>query len=143
MSYNITKWKIRELHLELPLTFDFQHWLTTQPDRTEKGYENVGKRWCLEEREPIAVQVNLTAQTWKLDILGNELSGDIVEDRLMTLAMEDWTGDCSGHLYSDILLPLFKNFEGTLVALVVWEGGDTVANLSIVDGVVSEEKLGE
>ena len=141
MSYNITNMKVRELHLELPLTFDFQHWLITQPDRDKRGYENTGKRWCLEDREPIAVQANLAAQTWKLDILGCELSGEIVEGRLMTLALDGWKGDCSGDLYGDILLPLFRDLKGSMEALVVWEHGDTVEQVSIVDGVVKKEKL--
>jgi hypothetical protein len=138
MSYNITNWKIRELHLELPLTFDFQEWVKSQPDQ-RGGYENVGKRWCLEDKS--AVQINLATQMWRLNIQGSEIAGEIAEGKLMTLGIDAWMYDGSGTLYSDILLPLFQQFRGTLKALVIWEHGDIVTNLSIADGVVSEEKL--
>lgn len=138
MSYNITGLKRRSIHLELPLDFDFQAWVRAQPVRTEQGYENIGRRWCLEENAAIAV--NLAEHTWKLGIFNQELSGRVEDNALVCYAL-DWTGEGSGNLYSDILLPLFKEFKGSLSALVVWEGGDSVYQLDIHDGVISDVEI--
>jgi len=74
MSYNITEWKVRTINLTLPLIFDFRQWLHMQPDRDEKGYENVGKRWCMEDEES-KLLVDFASQTWKLACAGPTLSG--------------------------------------------------------------------
>jgi hypothetical protein len=142
MSYNITAWKIRHIHLELPLTFNFQEWLREQPDFTERGYENVGKRWCLEDRDSL-VRCSLADGTWNLCASGHDLSGIIQGDTLLMSDPKalDWTGDGSGHLYSDILIPLFKAFQGDLNALVVWEGGDSIRQLAIASGIVSDKEI--
>src|SRR5258708_35424659 len=94
MSYNISSWKTRHLHLELPVDFDFQQWLTTQPNRDEKGYENVGKRWCLEEEEH--VQADLVGNTWRLLLIGDcDLSG-IIENNLLSVTDLNCSGEFSG-----------------------------------------------
>lgn len=140
MSYNISHWKLRSIHLALPLNFDFGQWVRSLSDRDEQGNENVGKRWCLEEHETPAVQVNLVAQTWTLEILGQELTGVVDDDALVVTALE-WADDGSGHLYSGILIPLFKAFDGDLNAIVVWEGGDSINQLSIHEGIVEDKEM--
>ncbi len=140
MSYNISGWKLRSIHLALPLTFDFQTWVRSQPDLDERGYTNYGKLWCIEEQDTAVIQTNLAAQTWKLEICNQELSGVIDDDALIVTAL-DWRGDSSGYLYSDILLPLFRAFQGALEAIVIWEGGDTIKRLSIRDGVVEDKEM--
>lgn len=138
MSYNISSWKMTHFHLALPLDFDFQQWLTTQPNRDKDG-ENVGKRWCLEEESRMLV--TLPAFTWELPFIGdNGLSGTVERDLLNVTGIH-CRGEFSGPLYSDILLPLFKEFKGTLDAMVIWEGGDTVERVSIQDGNVSTETI--
>lgn len=140
MSYNITAWKIQHFHLELPLTFDFQSWVQSQPRRDEKGYENTGRRWCLEDGDS-DVLINLAASTWKLSMSGKELSGIIKDDKLIAETLNSWTSDGSGILYNDILIPLFKEFKGNLEALVIWEGGDSLYQVRINDGIVEETEL--
>lgn len=137
MSYNITRFKVNTVLLGLPRTFDFLQWVHTLPDRDEQGHENVGKRWCLEDDERISVKANLADNTWELEIMNQSLSGVVLENHLAVRDI-DWQGDFSGHLYGDILLPLFKEFKGSLSALVVWEGGDSVVRLSITEGEASE-----
>jgi hypothetical protein len=139
VSYNITGWKLEALRLALPLDFDFQSWLRSQPDRDEQGYENVGKRWCLEDG--CAVLRDLAASTWKLSLSGKEIAGTIEGNKLVAAKLTGWTGDCSGILYSDILLPLFKEFNGTLVARVVWEGGDSIKQVHVHEGSIEETEL--
>ena len=141
MSYNITAWRFGDLRLSLPKDFDFRRWLLAQPDRDEKGSENTGKRWCLEDGT-CAVLVDPAARTWTLKLLDPALSGILADDDSLVLTdLRGWTGDGSGYLYSDILIPLFKEFHGILEALVVWEGGDSIKQVKVRNGVVEEEEI--
>ncbi len=142
MSYDISSWKITNVHLELPLKFDFRSWLQKQPDKDAKGYATFGKRFCLED-ERSRVLCDLVADTWQLSASGCALSG-VIQDQKLILADPDainWDGDGSGYLYHDVLIPLFKDFQGDLEAIVIWEHGDSVRQLKIVQGVVSDEKI--
>ncbi len=139
MSYNITNMKVSKVSLRLPLDFDFMAWIAGQPSRNNNGYENIGRRWLLED--PTTISLNLAERTWKLSLFGDDdkvIKGIIEDDAFVVTALEHWEDDGSGILYSDVLLPLFKEFKGTLDAVVVWEGGDTVQRLAIHDGVVEE-----
>jgi hypothetical protein len=131
MSYNITRFRVKSLDLSFPLSFDFQEWIESQPNST-------GKRWCIEDENTILT--NLAASTWKLKLGSQELSGTIKGDRYVVDEI-DWRSDGSGTLYEDILLPLFREFQGSLEALVVWEGGDTVKQVNIQKGEISEVEL--
>lgn len=135
MSYNITRLKIRKIHLELPIDFNFHHWLLEQPDRDEDGDENTGKRWCLEDENTVLASIAM--HTWTLSLSAHEISGTIEGNKLFAKEL-DLTGDGSGPIYADILIPLFKEFKGILDAIVVWEGGDTVAEIHVHDGVLEE-----
>lgn len=134
MSYNITGWKIRSIHLELPITFSFRDWLKEQGVGT-------GVRWCLEDKS--AVHYNLSEHTWTLEASGKELKGTIENEKLMLSDPKavDWRSDGSGCLYSDVLIPLFEQFKGDIDAIVVWEGGDSINHLKIVQGVVSDKEI--
>lgn len=139
MSYNITSMKVSKVSLRLPLHFDFMKWITGQPARDERGYENIGRRWLLED--PVAISANLAEGAWQLSLFGEDdkvIKGIIEDGALVATALEDWEGDGSGYLYEDVLLPLFKEFKGTLEAIVVWEGSDSIKRLNIHDGVVEE-----
>lgn len=139
MSYNITAMKVHSLHLELPLTFDFRQWVEGLPFYTEDGLENVGKRWILAD-EHIFLASNLAQGTWKLDLGGQTLRG-IIDNDCLSLISLTWTGDGSGYYYSDILLPLFNQFKGSMDVLVIWEGGDTVQEVHIVDGQIEAKEI--
>jgi hypothetical protein len=137
MGYNISTWKIRKVHLALPIDFDFRQWLAKQPNRDEDGSENVGKRECLNDDESM-IWVATAKRTWKLPLSGHTLSGVVESDKLL-LQDIDMTGDGSNRIYSDILVPLFKEFNGELDAIIVWAHGDTVAQVRIHDGVLEED----
>jgi hypothetical protein len=140
VSYNITAMKVRSIHLELPLTFDFQHWLQEQPRKDKQGYENYGRRWCLEAGEEVTAK--LAKGTWKLGLgmADITLSGTIQGDKLIATKI-DCRGDGSGYIYSDIILPLFEAFHGNLNALIIWENGDTIKQVTIQDGTIEEEEM--
>lgn len=129
---------MKSIHLALPLTFDFQAWVREQPDRDKNGYENVGKRWSQDEES--AINANLAKGTWKLEVASQELSGKIEDDRLIAVNI-DWSSDGSGRMYSDILLPLFREFKGNLEALVVWEHGDAINRLTISNGAIEDTEI--
>lgn len=140
MSYNITRMKVSKVSLRLPLDFNFMEWITGQPSLDKHGYENTGRRWCLED--PVAVSANHADGTWQLSLIGDKtIKGVIEDDAFVVTALEHWINDGSRDLYNDILLPLFEEFKGTLEAVVVWEGGDTTERLNIHDGLVEETKM--
>src|SRR5579859_3086604 len=84
LSYNITAWRFGDLRLSLPKDFDVRRWLLAQPDRDEKGSENTGKRWCLEDGT-CAVLVDPAARTWTLKLLDPALSGILADDDSLVL----------------------------------------------------------
>ena len=69
------------------------------------------------------------------------IKGIIENNAFIATELEYWSGDGSGYLYSDVLIPLFEEFKGTLEAIVVWEGGDSIKRLNIHDGVVEETEI--
>lgn len=131
MSDNIINFKVRTVHLALPADFDFQRWQASQPEST-------GKRWCHENPEEIVLSKDHERATWTLSVLGKRLSGTIADDGTLIVTTLQWTDICSGGLYFDVLLPLFTDFGGDLSVLVVWDGGESIVDLTIVKGVVSE-----
>ena len=50
-------------------------------------------------------------------------------------------GEGSGHFMANIGDKLLKNSTGTLIARLVWEEGDSVEKLTIIDGVEEREEL--
>ena len=136
MSYNISNHRIRSLTLTFPLTFDFQAWLREQPDKRQ--YDNVGKKWCLQGKN--RVLVDLAAQTWELGFGGQSLSGVFEDNQLVTKELS-WSSDGSGHMFTDILLPLFESFQGDLDGLFIWESGDSVEDVKIQKGVVTRSEV--
>lgn len=131
MSTNITSLKIKQIHLALPLTFDFQAWLATQDDT------DAGIRWCKDDEDE--VQAFLAKSTWKLPMSGHEMSGIIQGNQLIATAIE-CRSDGSSHIWSDVILPLFEQFNGRLSALVVWEDG-SVYRYTVQDGIGTEVEV--
>ncbi len=130
MSTNITSLKIKQIHLALPLTFDFQVWLGTQGNEA-------GVKWCKDGDE--GVQANLAKNTWKLPLFGHEISGTI-EGSLLLVTDIKCRSEGSSHIWSDVILPLFEQCNGTLSALVVWQDG-SVYRTTVQDGKVTEVEV--
>ena len=142
MSYNITGWKVSAVHLELPRLFDFHAWVAALPEKDEQGYENSGRRWCLQDTRS-GVTADLARGTWTLHASGKTLSGVIEGETYVACDPDrlDWTDDGSGHLFRGILLPLFHAFKGDLAALVIWEGGDSIERVTITHGSITREEV--
>lgn len=140
MSYNIDRMKVRSLQLVFPKDEKFfEAWLAVQPAKDAQGFKNVGVQWCREEGN-VELVLDYETLTWHLNILEKTLSGIITDDGLVT-TMLYWQGESSGQLYTNILLPLFQTYTGSISALVVWECGDSVRELTITDGVILEKEI--
>ncbi|OGC94111.1 MAG: hypothetical protein A2W25_12060 [candidate division Zixibacteria bacterium RBG_16_53_22] len=50
-------------------------------------------------------------------------------------------GEGSGRCWSEVLMPTLEHSTGRLVAIQVWEGGDSITRLTVQDGVVKEEQI--
>lgn len=65
------------------------------------------------------------------------------DDEILRVSKIDWYSEFSGHQYEEVLKPLLTRSQGVLVALCVWEGGDSVQILKSDDGEIKEIGLVE
>lgn len=138
MSYNISSMKIKRVDLRMPKTFAFMKWVESLPVTDDHGYERSGRRWLL--GDPSYIVLDPERATWFWEFGDQELRGTVDGDTLV-LGVLNCTGEGSGTLWTDILLPLFSEHKGNLSALVVWEGGDTVERVTITDGEIETEEI--
>jgi hypothetical protein len=126
MGYNITAWKIREItDLKLKIS-----------DLYTNGREDFRPKLPeLIDFETGMVKINNCG-------CGGYITG-ILDNGFLTIEkISGITDDGSGTFFHDILEPAFKNSTGTLKARLIWEGGDTIETIELVDGVltiISEE----
>jgi len=67
---------------------------------------------------------------------GFEVTGKLVGDRVLVHSIESW-GEGSGWAM-EAMKVLLAHSTGTLLATLVWEGGDSIERLTVIDGVVTE-----
>lgn len=65
----------------------------------------------------------------------------VLEDGFVTLDKIRISGEGSGHFMATFGDSLLKNSTGKLKAVLVWESGDTIERLSIVDGVSKTKNI--
>ena len=63
---------------------------------------------------------------------------DADEDGRHTIDAMDWSGSGSGRRFKDVFPEVAKAIMGRVEAILVWEGGDSITGLRIVDGVMTE-----
>ena len=124
MSYQIDTWKLKKLeNFKVPYKSFFKHervdWhpdVTINDDGTftftSLDSEWNGEIWTHVDKEPV------------LEITSIDCSGE------GSATIMDWT-----------LEPAFKDSQGTLIASCVWEGGDTINQLTVIDGKVEWEDI--
>lgn len=66
----------------------------------------------------------------------NEIHG-YVKDGHFVVTRIDCSGEDSGTVMMDMLEPAFIKSTGHLIALCVWEGGDSINRLEVHDGSIS------
>ena len=124
MSYNIDTWRTKKLKdFTIPLNALYVHldgrrspglpeYLVPGLPQVEIGLCELGK----------IVGTMLTNQT----ILVSEIS---------------MAGEASGTMYMECLEPALKESKGYLEAVLIWEGGDSITRLKVLDGVVTSEEI--
>lgn len=135
MSYNIDSWRVKELDLRLPKGFSFQEWL-----EYIEGREGVSE-YAIRDFKSSGLEVERVFDEWAIDDdCYFSVKGHIGEDGRLEVDDFDCYSEGSGHSYS-VLLELFRDFGGSLKAIVVWEGGDSLVRLTIINGEVDEAEL--
>lgn len=123
MSYNIDTFKLKKVHMVLPLGFNMEE---NFPDKAQGN-----------------IEVDSDVKTWHYNEGGEGLFMGGTVELGKGLIVDDihCSGEGSGHDYEDILKPLFEKFKGNLEVSLVWEGGDSINKTSIINGVVTEEDI--
>jgi len=120
MSYNIDTFKLKKVKLTLPIDIKlnkYADWLKDTIADLNNGTWSVNDGWE-----------------------GFSMSGKIINSRLEVENI-DCSGGGSGNAYEEILKPLFKDYKGDLEVVTVWEGGDSITKLSIINGVIKEKDI--
>lgn len=121
MTWNISDFKVKELH-------DFKLNLDTI-------------------RETI-IQENGVVELSNYEIFNNtliffgglEIKGQIKNEWLVVTNF-DWHGSWSGTVWRDILLPSFVTSTGTMIAVLIWEQGEEIEQITIKDGVIETKEI--
>ena len=66
----------------------------------------------------------------------------ILNNGLIEISNISIYGEGSGNFMCDYGNNLLKNSTGTLIATLVWEGGDTIERITIIDGKKETEEIG-
>ena len=118
MSYNISSWKTKELKdFQLPLDALYAD---------DRGY--------LDRPE---IMPDRTTSIEGMD--GTVIKGKLIDNQLIISSITCY-GEGSGTTY-DILLISFRSSMGTLIAVCVWEGGDSISRLTVQNGTITEEQI--
>lgn len=126
MAYNIDSWKCRKVeNLIIPI---------------EALYPEVRKDW-----KPN----NPTVDFKSMEVLieggseGFELKGALVDgepDKIKVSSIKLY-GEGSGSFLSYVLEPALRQSKGELDVVLIWEGGDSITNLLVKDGVYSNKPM--
>ncbi len=123
MSYEITSWKTRKLeNLAIPYPAFF---LSTRKD------------WHPDEPEIINAETNEVSMKCGCE---QEIKGRL-KDGILHITELDLSGEGSGSFMYYVMNDALKRSAGILEARLVWEGGDSVTNLSVKDGVVEQMEI--
>ena len=116
MSYNITKWKTKEIsNLLIPLK-------------------------VIADLPYTYIEVDGAHVYAKGLSEGFEIAGNIVDGLVVEVAKIRTSDDGSGSTWQEFLRMLEES-RGTLVATQIWEGGDSISKLTVNNGVVMQEEI--
>ena len=122
MSYNIDRFKVKKIeNLVIPIK-------SIYPSYDE---------W-FNKPEIVDFDTNKVIITGECE--GFEMEG-FLKDGLLEVTDLDLWGEFSGHFMSDALEPVLRESKGTLIATRVWEEGDSIDRLTVIDGNVKEEEI--
>lgn len=119
MSYNVDSWKTKKLkNLRIPLTSFVKH--PRKDWHPEKILNEDG---------------TVTIECMESTIIGT------VTDDVLTVKELHINGEGSGTFLNWIFEPALADSTGELVAVRIWEGGDSIDRLTVKDGAVSSEAV--
>lgn len=122
MSYNITDWNTKRLeNLIIPLRAFYQH---PRNDWHPQG--------MIQNPETNEVELSCGCE--------QSIKGVLAGNQLLVTEI-DMEGEGSGTFFSWILEPALRASEGELIAVLIWEGGDTIERLTVKDGDVKTERI--
>ena len=138
MGYDVTTWKTKELqNLTVPVNalFAVPDW---QPEQSVDDLHDDPQdatftlRWGESYIKGAPVGEPVTQR-----------NGFLPPDSTQMLAVDEISvsGDGSGYLLWKVIKPALEKSKGRLVAARIWEGGDSVDRLVVVDGDVNEEDV--
>jgi hypothetical protein len=126
MSYNVDQWKTKELeNLRIPLAMlRIDH----------------GSGWNLDEQpDESPAASGLIPVTFSIGE-GGIIRGFCIGDDLCVTEIK-FRGACSGTAIAKIVEPALAKSTGKLVAVRIWESGDYIDRLEVVDGVITESEV--
>jgi len=134
MSYNVTTWKTKKLrNLTIPVNalFAVPDWQLNQSVDDGLG-GTFAQRWGKSYIKGALVGEPVTQR-----------NGFLPPDSTQMLAVDEISasGDGSGSLLWKVINPALEKGKGRLVAVRIWEGGDSVDRLVVVDGDVNEQDV--
>ncbi len=119
MAYNVTAWKTKELvDLKIPVSSLFKH---------------PRKDWHPE-------RIDYADGSVRFEIVEASITGHIDGELLIVDSMNLY-GDGSGTALEWITEPALKDSTGKLVAIRIWEGGDYIDKLTVIDGVLDKSQI--
>jgi hypothetical protein len=134
MGYDVTTWKTKELQsLTIPVNALF-----ADPD------------WQPEQSVDFALDATFTLRWGESYIKGapvgepvTQRNGFLPPDSTQMFAVDEISvhGEGSGYLLWKVIKPALEKSKGRLVAARIWEGGDSVDRLVVVDGDVNEQDV--
>lgn len=127
MSYNISTWKTKKLaDFRLPVKS-----IAVSAERQARGWKINGYVIGL---IPLVMRFQLDESP---GITGHLIDNNsiIVVDKI------ELGGEGSGSVYNEVLLPALKQSSGEMEAVIVWEGGDSIRRLHVVNGIPTDSPV--
>ena len=119
MSYDISTWKTKKIkNLQIPM----------------KAFQCENKEW----RPDIEyIDDNKCSLSWgsKDDIIGH------IENKILHVHSIDISGEGSGGTLYYCLDDAIQHSKGELLAVRIWEGGDSINQIHVKDGVITEDDI--
>lgn len=121
MAYNITNLKIKKLeNFKVPLNAFYES--EDERFRVQGHTISIGNKIVIE---------GICEQTIK----------GTINEGLITITELDLTGEGSGTFKRSILNEAFKQSTGQLEVIIVWEGGHSITNYVVNNGLVTETEV--
>lgn len=122
MSYNITNWRTKAIGcLEVPYSQLFDH-----PRRDFHPHVEIP-----DPAQPLCLRL----------LVGEGFIEGCLDGKTFKVVDVDLSGEFSGTFYREVFLPAMQESSGTLKARLVWEGGDSISDLVIHNGKVTESDV--